>query len=151
MRRVCLITLAAVLLLSTALTAGEAEISEEKAAIEKVIETAYVKGIQTDWDGEAAMKGFHPDFVMLILEDGAIRKFPIADWVKSLEQNRAKNPEGPTYKITYEIPMVDITGDAAVAKIELYKDGTHIFTDYMSLYKFADGWKIVGKIFQRHK
>jgi hypothetical protein len=87
---------------------------------------------------------------MLIFEKGAIRKLPIGDWVISIERNKQNNPEGPKYEITYEIPMVDVTGNAAVAKIELYKDGTHIFTDYMSLYKFEDGWKIVGKIFYRH-
>ncbi len=150
MRRVFLVTLAVVLLLSAVLFAGEAENDKEKAAIEKVIENAYIKGVHTEWDADAARGGFHPEFVMLILEKDGIRKLPIAEWVKSIERNKQNNPEGPRDEITYEIPMVDVTGDAAVAKIELYKDGMHIFTDYMSLYKFADGWKIVGKIFQRH-
>jgi ketosteroid isomerase-like protein len=39
---------------------------------------------------------------------------------------------------------------AAVARVEVHRDGKHIFTDYLSLYRFADGWKIVGKIFQSH-
>ena len=39
--------------------------------------------------------------------------------------------------------------DAAVAKFELYREGEHIFTDYMTLYQFPDGWKIVGKIYFR--
>jgi hypothetical protein len=43
---------------------------------------------------------------------------------------------------------VDITNNEAVARVEVHRDGKHIFTDYLSLYKFADGWKIVGKIFQ---
>ena len=53
--------------------------------------------------------------------------------------------------IISEIPMVDVTGDAAVARVELYKDGKHIYSDYMSLYRFDDGWKIVGKIYHRHE
>lgn len=39
---------------------------------------------------------------------------------------------------------------AAVARVELWRDGKHTFTDYLSLYRFDDGWKILGKIFQRH-
>jgi putative lumazine-binding protein len=30
------------------------------------------------------------------------------------------------------------------------RDGTHTFTDYLSLYRFPDGWKIVSKTFQPH-
>jgi hypothetical protein len=47
-----------------------------------------------------------------------------------------------------EFPLVDITNNEAVARVEVHRDGKHIFTDYLSLYSFADGWKIVGKIFQ---
>lgn len=151
MRRVYLLTIAAALLVSTALFAGEAEMEMERDAIREAIESAYIKGIHTDWDAEAVRNGFHSEFTMLIFEEEGIRKLPIGDWVKSIERNKKNHPEGPQYKITHEIPMVDITGNAAVAKIEIYKDGTHIFTDYMSLYKFEGGWKIIGKIFYRHK
>jgi hypothetical protein len=150
MRRVVLLVLAAALLVTATLFAGEAEVEKERAAIRQVIESAYIRGIHTEWDAEAVSSGFHPEFAMLIFEGGGIRKLPIGDWVKSIERNKKNHPEGPQYKITHEIPMVDVTGNAAVAKIELYKDGTHIFTDYMSLYKFEDGWKIVGKIYYRH-
>ena len=136
--------------LSTTLFAGDVEVEKEDAAIRGVIESAYIKGIHTEWDAEAARNGFHPEFDMLIYEKDVIRKLPIGDWAASVESKKKNQPEGPQYEITYEIPMVDITGNAAVAKIEVYKDGTHIFTDYMSLYKFAGGWKIVGKIFYRH-
>lgn len=34
-----------------------------------------------------------------------------------------------------------------MAKLNVYKGTTHFSTDYMLLYKFNDGWKIVSKIF----
>ena len=43
-----------------------------------------------------------------------------------------------------------MTGSAASVKLELHQNDTRIFTDYLSLYKFPDGWKIVGKIYYRH-
>ena len=43
---------------------------------------------------------------------------------------------------------IDITGTAAIAKVELdYPDV--FFTDYMSLLKVDGEWKIVDKIFDR--
>jgi len=54
----------------------------------------------------------------------------------------------PVEEIRAEFPLVDITNNEAVARVEVHRDGKHIFTDYLSLYKFADGWKTVGKIFQ---
>ena len=75
----------------------------------------------------------------------------IDQWAQSIERNKQTKPEGPDYEITSEIPLVDVTGNAAVARVELYKDGKHIYSDYMSLYRFDDGWKIVGKIYHRHE
>ncbi len=45
---------------------------------------------------------------------------------------------------------MDVTGSAAAVELELAQNGKRIFTDYLSLYKFPDGWKIVGKIYHRH-
>jgi hypothetical protein len=45
---------------------------------------------------------------------------------------------------------VDVTGNAASAKVMVSENGEHIFTDYFGLYRFDSGWKIVNKIFQGH-
>ena len=47
-------------------------------------------------------------------------------------------------------PLVEVTGTAAICKVELTREGKLAFTDYLQLYRFADGWKIVGKSFYRH-
>ena len=60
----------------------------------------------------------------------------------------AKERTGPAPQIRAEFPLVDVTNDEAVARVEIHRDGKHIFTDYLSLDRVADGWKIVGKIFQ---
>ena len=41
-------------------------------------------------------------------------------------------------------------GKAAIVKIELRIEGKHKYTDYLSLYKFGEGWKIVSKIYCDH-
>ena len=151
MHRAICVALVALAASATVLSAGEADVERDKAAIRETITTAYIKGIHTDWDVELIKSGFHPAFIMFIYEEGGIRKLAIDEWTKSIERKKQTMPEGPDYEITGEIPMVDVTGNAAVARVELYKDKVHIYSDYMSLYKFDDGWKIVGKIYHRHE
>ena len=45
---------------------------------------------------------------------------------------------------------MNVTGNTASARVEVYRDGKHTFTDYLLLYKFTDGWKIVSKADHAH-
>jgi hypothetical protein len=40
-----------------------------------------------------------------------------------------------------------VAGTAAVAKIDFYEGAELKFIDYLTLLKFANGWKIVSKIY----
>lgn len=119
-------------------------------AVKKVVEEAYVKGIHVNRDVEAARKGFHPMFVMFSLRNGEVSQMTIDEWTANMEKGKKERPDQAMPKTTHEFTMVDVTGDAAVARIEIFKNGKHVFTDYMSLYRCPDGWKIVGKVFHRH-
>ena len=130
------------------ITAGGAMAAEEeRRAIESVIRTAYIEGVHVKGDPALMRKGFHPDFRMFMLRDGALSTITLDEWAGRIEK-AAKERTGPAPQIRAEFPLVDITSNEAVARVEVHRDGKHIFTDYLSLYKFADGWKIVGKIFQ---
>lgn len=127
-----------------------AQSDEDK--IKDVINSAYVDGIQNKGSLEAIDKGFHPCFNLIILskEKNKVRLMPIYTWRESVKQFREKNPDGPEFKTECKFLSIDITGDAAVAKIELYAQGKKTFTDYLSLYNFPEGWKIVNKTCYRH-
>ena len=73
----------------------------------------------------------------------------LEEWIARLEKGNRER-KGPRPEIRHEFTHVDVTGDAAVVRLELYRDGKHTFTDYLSLYRFADGWKIVSKTFHLH-
>jgi hypothetical protein len=45
---------------------------------------------------------------------------------------------------------VGLSDDTAVVRVDLSRDGKHVFTDFLSLYKTAKGWQIVAKVFRRH-
>lgn len=149
MSQVMWVTAMASLVLAT-VAAGRAVAADgDREAIESVIRTAYVEGVHVKGDPALMRKGFHPDFRMFMLRDGALTTITLDEWAGRIEK-AAKERTGPAPQIRAEFPMVDVTNNEAVARVEVHRDGKHIFTDYLSLYRFADGWKIVAKIFQSH-
>ena len=133
----------------------ENSIENERAAVQKVVTDAYVDGIHNFRDPAAIRAGFHPDFEMLFLKDGELEKVPLAKWIAGIEARNAKEPPPPRTAdaprpTTAEFARIDVTGTAASCRVEISRGGKHLFTDYLALYKFADGWKIVGKSYYRH-
>ena len=64
-------------------------------------------------------------------------------WLERLQLDGIKSAA----KFDYQFDSVDVSGYSATAKMEIYENGSHLYTDYFGLYKFADGWMIVNKIF----
>jgi hypothetical protein len=129
-------------------TASPASAQSDEDAIKALIQSAYVDGLQNLGDLEKTKAGFHPDFVLLGLRDGTLTRLPIAEWIASAAKRKADGVKPPLTVCRFV--AVDVTGSAASVKLELHQNDKRIFTDYLSLYKFADGWKIVGKIYYRH-
>lgn len=122
--------------------------SEEEAII-KVVQGAYIDAMQNLGDLELARQGFHPEFEMLLFRNGQMSKLHISEWMERVEQRKANPPATPP-NITGKFINVEITGTVAVVKLELYRNNNIIFTDYLSLYKFDDGWKMVSKVYYQH-
>jgi len=127
-----------------------ADAAMEKNEVKGLIKSAYLNGAFNDLNTASMKMGFHPVFkIHGVSDDGELREYPIADWVKSIEKRKAL-PDFKPEKWDYKFVYVDVTGVAASAKIELYKDGKHIYTDYLSLLKLKDGWKITDKVYFQH-
>jgi len=125
---------------------------KEVAAIKEVIQSAYVEGIQNEGNLDKIDAGIHPDFNLLgIGEDGAIWKLPIAEWKEKVIERKEKGqlPRSKDSAVSIKFLSVDVTGTAAVAKFEFYVGKELKYMDYISLYKFDDGWKLVSKIFYK--
>lgn len=119
----------------------------EKEAVRQVIEEAYIRGIHGDQNEKTVKSGFHEDFAMLVLEDNAIHKVTVDEWLDRIETMKTDNPELWSAETTYDFAFIDVAGKAAAAKLNVYKGTTHFSTDYMLLYGFEDGWRIVSKTF----
>jgi hypothetical protein len=122
----------------------------DKILIQKVIQESYVDGIQNRGNIETIRNGFDPGFDLLGVRDNKLTKLSIGDWIANIEKSMQENPNPPEHLTTVKFLNIDVTGISAVAKIELYRQDKLIFTDYLSLYKFEEGWKIVNKIYHRH-
>src|SRR6056297_2401519 len=131
---------------------GKVNGANDEQLVKRVILDAYVNGIQNKGSLEDIEKGFHPSFELIgIGKDGyTVWENHIYTWKERVRQYKKKNPEDSKSSVTCEFDFVDITGNACVTKIRLFRDNEQIFTDYLSLYKFKDGWRIVSKIFYRH-
>ncbi|MFO7827335.1 MAG: nuclear transport factor 2 family protein [Bacteroidales bacterium] len=131
---------------------GKVYSANDEEQVKQVILDAYVNGIQNKGSLEDIEKGFHPSFELIgIGKDGyTVWENHIYTWKERVRQNKEENPGNIQSPVSCEFEFIDITGNACIAKIQLFRDGRQIFTDYLSLYKFKDGWRIVSKIFERH-
>jgi hypothetical protein len=124
----------------------------DEAEIKQVITSAYIDGIQNGGSAEQIRKGIHPAFTMLRVMDNDVKPYPIEEWLAAIEKRKAEaKPDAkPAPKAEGKFISVDVTGTAAVVKLELYREGKKQFTDYIVLSKFNEGWRIISKSFYRH-
>lgn len=128
------------------------DVSQDKEAIKKVIQTAYVDGLQNEGDMDKINSGIHPDFNLLgIGENNNMWKLPIDKWKEQTAKKKAdgKFPRTGDKLVSVKFESIDITGTAAVAKIQFYVGKKLTYVDYISLYKFDNGWKMVNKIYYK--
>ena len=122
----------------------------DRETIRRVIEEGYIQGIHEEQDAAKVERAFHPEFRMLVRRDGDVCKVSPAAFLEMMIGRRKENPGFFEQPLTFEIPTIDVEGNAAVVRVEISRSGTRLFTDFILLYRFGEGWKIVSKIFQAH-
>jgi len=118
--------------------------------IRQTIEQGYIEGIHLEQDDEKVRAGFHPEFRMLVPRDADLVTVDPITFLTRMKELRAKDPAAFEPEFRHEIPVLDVEGSAASARVEIFRGGKHVYTDYLLLIRFEDGWKIVSKIFHRH-
>ena len=144
------IVLLSLILSSSILFAQNIDVEQE--AIKKVIQTAYVEGLQNEGDASKIDSGIHPDFVLLgVGKDNEMWKYPITDWKAKVLEKRENGelPKTGDQMVSVKFVTVDVTGNAAMVKLEFYVGEKLTYVDYISLYKFDNDWKMVNKIFYK--
>lgn len=114
------------------------------AAIRSLIADHYVNAVFVTRDERSVRQAFHPRFHLLVFDNDSVIVAPLDFWLDRLKLDG--KPSARTYR--HDVVFIDVAGDAAVARTELFEDGRHIYTDYFGLYRFSSGWRIVTKTFQ---
>ena len=128
-----------------------AEVSEEDLeAIKKVVQSAYVDGILNRGEVSDVKKGFHPEFVLLYVRENQLGKLTRDRWLDRIAKGKANKPAAPKARARVRFLFVDAIGDAGMAKLEVHRGTQLVYTDYVTLLKFAEGWRIVTKISHYH-
>lgn len=114
--------------------------SPEKDAVRIPLEN-YIKGHATG-DGEYIRKAFHTEGNLIFVRDGNFTTRSFNDYIAGF----TGKPAADEASRKRSIELIDVTGNAATAKIVLDYPSAR-FVDYMSLLKINGEWKIVNKIF----
>ncbi len=117
---------------------------ETKNAIEKVIRD-YFEGY-TGAESEKVASAFHPETRLYSVDPEAgdqLDRTELAAWLENLD---TRNSNGDIRQADLQIPLIDVSGTAAVAKVVLTFPKLR-FTDYLSFLRIEQCWRIIGKIY----
>ena len=121
----------------------------DKGAIVKLISESYLGAAHNNIDIDGLKKGFHESFTWQNKQHDRLLTTTLRQWIILLEREKWLRPDWNN-RTTAEIEVIGIEGHAAAARVDIYNHQIHEFTDFLSVYKFTDGWKITNKISERH-
>ena len=130
---------ATLLLLILFCTPVLAQDAEEEAIREAV--SHYLQGHATG-DGAHHEMVFHPESKLFWIRDGQLNQRTSAEYIAGAPGKPADDEAERERRIA----MIDVTGNAAVVKVELDYPSA-LITDYFSMLKVDGEWKIINKIF----
>lgn len=125
-------------------TAVSVRAQQSEEALVRIPLENYLKAHATG-DPEYARKAFHTEGNMIWIRDGKYTVEPFDAFIKRAFTGKPAADEVQR-KNGRKIESIDITGDAAVARIVLDYPAVK-FVDYMTLLKINGEWKIVNKSF----
>ncbi|MES2299743.1 MAG: nuclear transport factor 2 family protein [Pseudomonadota bacterium] len=120
-------------------------------AIATVITQSYFQGAFNALDTAAMARGFHPDFAILGAEGEHMDRYALGTWLAAIEARKAQPGfDSASVRRDCKIISIDATANVGAAKVEIYKDGALLYTDYLSLIRFGAQWKIASKVYAEH-
>ena len=103
--------------------------------------------IQKYFDGteqgklELLQEAFLPSAeIQYVQEDGSLGRLPFTEYVGLFTEGRKTQRKG-------RLVSIDVTGNAAVAKVEIFMASRdRVYTDYILLLNLASQWRISNKV-----
>lgn len=114
---------------------------EEKKAIIKVINQAYLGGMFNNEDSKEMLKGFHEKCIFQSPHGEELETSNLQETISMLDKWKLQRKDWNN-KATAQLKIVDMEGAGALVRSDIFYDGEPQSTDFLSLVKFSDGWKI---------
>jgi len=122
----------------------------ETERVRRVLEDVYVRDMYVKESREAMSREFDDVFHMLVPEIDGRRNVPVSVRWDGLAELRSNHPKAISPQTRFEFPLIDVAGNAAVARVDVFHDDTPVYSDYVSLYRVDGSWKLVSKVFHAH-
>jgi len=149
MKRRRLVVALTIVVLLVALTPAAGQ-DAVKAEIRQAIDAAYLNAYLNGMDAKAILAGWeHGAISPRFGNSGELVYVTITEWIAADLRDNRKPPEKKEFKFLY--PVIDVTGDMAMAKVEAMRGETIVFTGYFPVVKTRTGWKIVGYPYYDHQ
>jgi len=116
------------------------EVEPVKKVVQKAIDANYNNG-----NIELMKKYYHSRFNLLIVHNNELHYISLKKMIKGVSKKKAKEEYPPKEKISIEFLSVEVAGNAATVKFDYFKGKRRTCIDFISLYKFKEGWKIVSQ------
>ena len=119
-------------------------LNQDLADVEKTVWT-YLDGLH-EGDTKKLASAFHEVSHLYSLGGDGVADLPRADWLKMVAGR--PSPKSQALERSDRIVSVDFSGpETAFVKVECAVPPRY-FTDYLTLLKLKDGWRIVSKTFR---
>lgn len=135
------------LLLIAGITGVQAGAQDAKA-IEAVITSSYIEPLYQQGDPDKIRDGFHEEFHMYILHQGEFMIRTRDEWIERIKRSRANDPEPRNF--SWHFDMIDAQDQTAIVKLSIKENNKLKYVDYLTLYKFEEGWKVITKQFSMY-
>lgn len=126
---------------------GQSSNSQIVNDIKGIITDNYIKGVHNFDNLKKAKKSFSDEFVFISCANGNMSQLTIDKYFDYYK--KAKKYNGKTHPIECEFESIDIEKDFALVKVKLSRNTDDLYTNYISLCKFEDGWKIISILNQQ--
>lgn len=142
--------LTAITFLNTLSLLAQNKKNMEETEIENLIKDGYLNGALNKMDTPKMRDVYHKDFAIFYNEGEELKRLPLEDWIKMVNNYKKSKDTSGLRDFDYEFVQIDVTENASFVKLKLMRKGVLIFTDYITLLKFENSWKIVTKIYNAH-
>ena len=113
-------------------------------AIEEVVQIAF-DAYYNDGDIELIKKYFHPGSNLLSMtRDNSLLYYFRHNFIDRVKQRKERGMYPPKKRVSIKFLRIDVVRNAAAVKQDFYRGERRTCTDFLSLYKFKEGWRIVS-------